>query len=245
VPEVAAVGFGRAAAEYERARPGYPGAALRLLAGTGALEPGRLVVDLAAGTGKLTRQLAGFGATVVAVEPLAPMREALVGTALVAAGAAEALPLRTGSADLVTVAQAFHWFRVAPALTEIVRVTRPGGWLALLWNERDESVPWVKAFGDVIERHADGRPYTPGEDWDARLAEAGLTDIRHHRMDHPLPSSRALVVERARSTSYVAALPDDRRAAALAEVAALVEGFADPFRFPHVTDVHLARTPGP
>jgi SAM-dependent methyltransferase len=244
VHQVAAAGFSRAAGAYERARPGYPDGVVALLAETGALRPGGVVVDVAAGTGKLTRQLSPSGAAVVAIEPLAPMREALVGTPLVAAGTAEALPLRDGSADLVTVAQAFHWLDAGPALAEVLRVLRPGGWLALIWNERDESVPWVQAFGDVIERHAGGRPYTPGRDWDALLARAGMAPVRRERLAHPLLADRAAVVERAASTSYVAALPDDRRRAVLAEVAGLVQGFAEPFPFPHVTDVHLARAPG-
>ena len=197
VNEVAATGFGRVPGEYERARPGYPDAVVELLAGTGALRPGGVVVDVAAGTGKLTRQLSPTGATVIAVEPLAAMGEALVGTPLVAAGTAEALPLRGGVADLVTVAQAFHWFEPRVALAEVARVARPDGWLALVWNERDETVPWVKAFGDVIQRHAGGRPYTPDQDWDALLADAGFSDLRCIRLPHLLPTSRAGVVERA------------------------------------------------
>ena len=242
--DVAATGFGRVAVEYERARPGYPEAVVELLATTGALAPGRVVVDVAAGNGKLTRQLSPSGATVVAVEPVAAMSEALVGTALVVAGTAEALPLRSGSADLVTVAQAFHWFDPAPALAEVLRVARSGGWVALVWNERDESVPWVKEFGDVIERHAGGRPYTPtaDTDWDGRLTAAGFDVVATRRFDHPIPASRASVVERAASTSHVAALPEERRAPLLAEIARLVDDFAEPFPFLHITDVHLARS---
>ena len=243
VHDVAATGFGRVPGEYERARPGYPDEVPELLATTGALAPGRVVVDVGAGTGKLTRQLAGSGATLLAVEPLEAMREALVGTGLVVAGTGEALPLRSGSVDLITVAQAFHWFEPVPALAEVARVLRPGGWLALVWNERDESVPWVKAFGDTIVRHAGGRPYTPGVDWDALLTEAGYREIRRRRLDHHPPATRASVVERAASTSFVAALPQERRGPCLAEIAALIEGFAEPFPFPHVTDVHLARPP--
>ena len=243
--DVPATAFSRVAGEYERARPGYPEAVVELLATTGALAPGRVVLDVAAGTGKLTRQLNRSEATLVAVEPLAAMSEVLVGTGLVVAGTAEALPLRTGSADLVTVAQAFHWFDATAALAEARRVLRPDGWVALVWNERDESVPWVRAFGDVIERHAGGRPYTPGPetDWDRQLAAAGFQVVTTRRIDHPIPSTRASVVERAASTSYVAALPDDRRAPLLDEIAKLVEDLAEPFPFPHVTDVHLAQAP--
>ena len=245
VHEIVAAGFGQArvVGDYERARPGYPDAAIEVLRATGGLAPGRLVVDVGAGTGKLTRQLGGSGATLVAVEPLAPMRQALVGAASVVAGTAEALPLRANAVDLLTVAQAFHWFDGRAALAEIARVLRPTGWLALVWNERDESVPWIRDFGDVIARHAGGRPYTRDQDWSALLAEAGFSEVRHERLPHPLLTTRAGVVERAASTSFVAALPHDRQKATLAEVAALVEGFADPFPFPHLTDVHLARPP--
>lgn len=241
VQDIAATGFGRVPVEYERARPSYPAEVVELLGTTGALAPGKVVVDVGAGTGKLTRQLSGTGATLVAIEPLEAMREALVGTTLVAAGTGEALPLRSGSSDLVTIAQAFHWFQPAPALAEIARVLRPEGWLALVWNERDETVPWVRAFGDIIARHAGGRPYTVGVDWDAVLNGSGYGEIRRLRLPYPLPATRNGVVERAASTSFVAALPDDRREPCLAEVASLVEDFAESFIFPHVTDVHLAR----
>ena len=124
-----------------------------------------------------------------------------------------------------------------------MRVVRPGGWLMLAWNERDETVPWVKTFGDVMERHAGGRPYTREGDVAPVLRAAGLQEVSNARLDHHLQTTKAGVVERAASTSYVAAMPVERREAALAEVAALVEGFGDPFPFPHVTDVYLARVP--
>src|SRR3954471_16036477 len=148
--------FGPAAADYERARPSYPPEAIEVLRRELAVGPGLRVCDLAAGTGKLTRLLVATGADVVAVEPVPGMRaqlaevlpeiEALDGTA-------EAIPLDDASVDAVTVAQAFHWFKFDEALAEIKRVLRPGGWVVILFNRRDERVDWVRTWSDVIEWH--------------------------------------------------------------------------------------------
>src|SRR5690349_24104856 len=127
IHRAASTGFALSAAAYERGRPGYPPAALAWLSERLRLGSGRAVVDLAAGTGKLTRPLADTGAEVVAVEPVAEMR-ARIGPAAARAhdGTAEAMPLPDASADAVTVGQAFHWFDGPVALAEIHRVLRPG-----------------------------------------------------------------------------------------------------------------------
>ena len=133
----AATGFARSVEAYERARPEYPPEAIAWLARELDLRPGRTVVDLAAGSGKLTRPLAALGCEVIAVEPVAEMRAAIGPTATQALdGTAEAIPLPDDSADAVTVGQAFHWFDGPKALAEIERVLRPGGALALAWNRR-------------------------------------------------------------------------------------------------------------
>jgi SAM-dependent methyltransferase len=159
----------------------------------------------------------------------------------VAAGLAEALPLATASVDLLTVAQGFHWFDGPRAFAECRRVLRPGGHLALIWNERDESVPWVKSFTDIIDEHGGARPYTRHQDWPALTAAAGFLDVTSHTFSNPVVTDRAGVVERAASTSYVAALPDDRREVALAAIAELVEPMDEPINYPHTTDLTLAR----
>ena len=141
--------FAEVAGSYERGRPGYPEEAVRWLAGD---EP-HDVIDLGAGTGKLTRALVALGHRVVAVEPLDEMRaqlEVALPGVRAAAGSAEAIPAPDASADVVTSAQAFHWFDHAAALAEITRVLGPGGRLALVWNSRDDRDPWMARLSELI-----------------------------------------------------------------------------------------------
>ncbi|MET9023865.1 class I SAM-dependent methyltransferase [Actinopolymorpha sp. NPDC004070] len=151
--------FGSTAADYERSRPDYPQAAAEwLLAGLDDSPRARAgwpatVVELAAGTGKFTRSLVAAGHDVIAVEPAQPMLDRLVRAvpeAVAVRGVAERIPLADSSADAVLVAQAFHWFDTEPSLAEIARVLRPGGMFGLVWNYRDESVPWVRQLSRLL-----------------------------------------------------------------------------------------------
>ncbi|WP_431727929.1 class I SAM-dependent methyltransferase [Verrucosispora sp. TAA-831] len=142
--------FGAAAAEYDRYRPRYPQAALHW-ALEGLTRPAR-VVDLAAGTGILTRGLLALGHQVTAVEPDPEMRAHLVATTpgvRAEAGTAEAMPLADGSADALLAGQAYHWFDPESAHAEIARVVRPGGIFAPIWNLRDERVDWVAELSRI------------------------------------------------------------------------------------------------
>ena len=119
------------------------------------------MLDLAAGTGKLTAHLVETGAEVVAIEPVDEMRAVLereLPSVRALAGTAEAIPLDAASVDAVTVGQAFHWFRGDEALAEIHRVLRPGGGLGLVWNVRDTSVPWVARLTEIMEPHRGDAP---------------------------------------------------------------------------------------
>jgi SAM-dependent methyltransferase len=141
--------FGAAADAYERARPDYPEAAVDWLLPAGA----RTVLDLAAGTGKLTRALVARGLEVVAVEPLAEMRATLAAAlpeVRALEGTAEAIPLPDASVDAIKVAQAWHWVDPERAAAEAARVLRPGGTLGLVWNRRDERVDWVARLSEVM-----------------------------------------------------------------------------------------------
>ncbi len=205
--------FADVADAYERARPGYPEEAVRWLAG----EAPRDVVDLGAGTGKLTRILVELGHRVTAVEPLAEMRTHLQAVAPAAAaleGSAEAIPVGDGSADVVVCAQAFHWFDHDAALPEIARVLRPDGYLALVWNIRDDREPWVAKLSEVIGSESIG-----DDDSDALVRGSGLfgpleqaTFAFAHRLDRE--TLRDLVLSR----SYCAVRAPEEQAPILAAV---------------------------
>lgn len=138
---------------YERARPGYPPEATAHVVARGGIGSGSRVLDLAAGTGKFGRLLTPTGAQVLAVEPLRAMRRTLAGLrpdVAVVGGVAEALGVASGCCDVVTVAQAFHWFDASRAVAEIRRVLRPGGHLFLVWNVRDTCRPWVREFSRLL-----------------------------------------------------------------------------------------------
>jgi SAM-dependent methyltransferase len=141
--------FGAAATAYAEHRPDYAQAAVRW-----ALEraPGPRVLDLGAGTGKLTATLAALGADVVAVEPDRAMRTELrrtLPTVRALAGSAEAIPLPDASVDAVVAGNAMHWFDLDRAGSEIARVLEPGGSLAGLWNVFDDRVDWVADLGRI------------------------------------------------------------------------------------------------
>ena len=262
VRDAAARGFQRGADDYEAARPGYPPEVVALLVDGLGLGPGRRVLDLAAGTGKLTRLLVPSGAEVVAVEPVAAMRSELaerVPGAEVLEGTAEALPLPDASVDAAVVAQAFHWFDAPVALAELHRCLRPGGGLALVWNVRDESVDWVRRFGELLveaaagdpasaEFRATGKPYDEGVDWAELLAATGgWSPVERSVVRWEQPVDPELLVRRAASTSFVSALPDAARAAALDRVRDLAATHPQlagrpRFGFPHETVVHRCRS---
>jgi SAM-dependent methyltransferase len=226
IHEAAARGFAQAVADYERGRPGYPPAAVERLCEAAGIGPGRAVLDLAAGTGKLTRLLVPTGAEVVAVEPVEQMRAALAralpeATAL--AGTAEDLPLPDDSVDAVVAGSAFHWFRGDEALEEVHRVLRPGGRLGLLWNVRDESVRWVAELTAIMEPYRGAAPgYRSGAWQDAFARTALFTPLRREGFEHVHRLEPEAIVARVASVSFVAALPESDRATVLARVRALL-----------------------
>ncbi|MFD8787581.1 class I SAM-dependent methyltransferase [Kitasatospora sp. NPDC059599] len=212
--------FGVAAAAYQAGRPGYPQA----LIGSAVPRQARRVLDLGAGTGKLTRLLVEAGLDVVAVEPDEGMRAQLAAAvpgAAVRAGSAERIPLPDGSVDAVVVAQAWHWFDPAAAVPEVARVLAPGGTLALVWNVRDETEPWAAELGALMHRSArqriDTEPVLP--------APFGAPERLEIRWEHG--TTRAGIVDMVASRSYVIALPEDERARLLADVEELLATHPD------------------
>lgn len=223
--------FREVADAYERGRPGYPEEAVRWLAG----EQPHDVIDLGAGTGKLTRSLLALGHRVTAVEPLDEMRaelQAAVPGARALVGSAESIPLPDASADVVTCAQAFHWFDHAKALPEIARVLRPGGRLALVWNSRDDRDPWMARLSAIIGNE-------PVDDADlAPVRESGLfgpVETADFRLEQVL--DRDGLVDLVTSRSYCAKLSPEDRDPVVAEVASLYDETAgtDGVRLAYVT----------
>jgi SAM-dependent methyltransferase len=240
----AADGFSAGAEAYERGRPSYPEEALALLGSELEVGPGRQVLDIGAGTGKLTRLLLAMGADVQALEPVEEMRAQLhtaLGDIPVHEGLAEAIPLPEASIDVVTVGQAFHWFEPRGALAEIARVVRHCGGLALLWNVRDESVPWVAELTEMIRWKEFARGHYGDRDWAGVVAANGsFTPLERHQFPYVQRLDHETFVDRIASVSYVASLPDDEREALLADVARLVSGFPPEFDLPYVTDVWIS-----
>lgn len=241
INEIAAAGFGAAADTYERGRPSYPDGVIELFRDQLGVGPASTVVDLGAGTGKLTRLLVATGATVVAVEPVEAMRAQLVALlpeVEAVDGTAESIPLPDGSCGAVTVAQAFHWFEPAPALEEIARVLEPGGGLGLVWNERDESVPWVAELSGLLNWGVQ-RPYRRDQDWSAVVAASDrFTPLQHRQLSYQQELDAETLVERALSTSYIAARPAAENVRLAEDIRALVAGFPPRFELPYLTDVH-------
>ncbi len=209
------------------------------------LAPGATVLDVAAGTGKLTRMLTATGAKVIAVEPVEGMRRVLV-SALpdveVLEGTAEAMPVADGSVDAVTVAQAFHWFDAEHALAEIHRALRPGGSLGLIWNAFDTSLGWVAALQALVLVQRRGEPQYGRSGWRATMEASALYGPIAERtfgLIHELDTDG--LVARIGSISYIATLPEAARGQLFDEVRALVSGLPRPLRLPYRTDTFITR----
>jgi SAM-dependent methyltransferase len=244
VHPVAAAGFAAAADVYERARPSYPEEAVAWLAERLGLRPGRTVVDVGAGTGKLTRLLAPTGARLIAVEPVPEMLAKLVETVPGVepmAGTAEALPLPDASADAVTVAQAMHWFDQARALPELRRVLRDDGALALVWNTRDLEDPFHRRLERLLAKVRATVPVELEQEWRAPLEESllfGPLEERRFRFEQQFTAQD--LCDRISSTSFVAAMDAEARARLLDAVRELVRDVPEPFPFRYVTAVYVA-----
>ncbi|HTK45118.1 MAG TPA: methyltransferase domain-containing protein [Patescibacteria group bacterium] len=222
IHESAARGFSAGADAYERGRPDYsPDAVERLVRELG-IGPETRVLDLAAGTGKLTREIASRGAELVAVEPIAEMRaklEARLPQVEAVEGTAERIPLPNHSVDAVVVGQAFHWFDSVRAVSEIRRVLRPGGGVGLIWQVRDASRPWTARLEEIIDRADDGHPRFRTGAWREGFDRTALFEPLHEATYHTIQrGSPETIIDRVASISYVAAMPDSRRRSVLDEV---------------------------
>jgi SAM-dependent methyltransferase len=226
--------FEQVASLYERVRPSYPPEAVDWLAERLAIAPSKTVLDLGAGTGKLTRALVPRAARVIAVEPgpemLAQLLHAVPG-ARALLGAAESIPLEADSVDAVVCGQSFHWFRTDESLHEIRRVLRPGGGLGLIWNTRASDDPLQREITALLD------PFVPS----GRATDAGVEafvrrtfgDVETQVFPFAEELDADTVVARIESISFVAAASDASRRELTQAVRALVleRGGRVPFRY--------------
>lgn len=236
-----AASFADVAGAYERGRPEYTPAVAQAIVAELNLAPSARVLDLAAGTGKLTRALVEAGLDVIAVEPQAPLRDILaasVGAERVLDGSAEQIPLPAESVDAVTVADAFHWFDQAAALREIRRVLRPGGGLAVLRISPDWSgASWSHDVGSLISKLGLEHPQFQGPHWqDAARAEGCWAEPRRVQLTMSQPADQDVVLDYITSISWMAALPSDERAEIIAQAREVIVAGETPDELP----IHVA-----
>jgi SAM-dependent methyltransferase len=233
------------AGEYERGRPAYAEDAIACLIAEAGLDRDATVLDLGAGTGKLSRMLDAAGPAVVALDPSASMLAQLRAVAprvRTLVGTAEAIPLDDRTVDAVVAGQAFHWFDAAKALAEIHRVLRPRCPLALLWNKRDEADPVQMALAELI--NPPERAALRGWELDipAILRESGLFEqVKSFEFRHVHATDVEALVDRLRSSSYVAALPDERRHVLETRLRARLDELGSPRELAYTTLLYVAR----
>ena len=250
------------AEEYDRYRPGYPAKLFRLIAERLGLPARPEVADLGSGTGRAALAMARLGWSVRAVEPgepmLAVLRARAQGEGLSVStriGRAESTGLQAASVDLVTAAQAFHWFDAQAALSEMARILRAGGGVALFWNVRDEArSPVVAAYHRLLDRYTDdagdrylqaGRPGGRNPTRAALAASREFGEPELLTVRHEVAMRPADFIGMTFTASYVRALAPDRQAefreAVLGVLAAHGVTGEEPFPVPYRVDLWVAR----
>ncbi|RXN85185.1 SAM-dependent methyltransferase [Achromobacter aloeverae] len=246
-------GYSTVAEAYVRGRPEYPHALTDWLRDDIGLGRGARVVDLGAGTGKMTPRLLATGADVVAIEPVTQLLDRLSTTfprVEALTGAAQAIPLADGEVDAVVCAQSFHWFAGPAALSEIHRVLKPGGRLAMIWNLSDTRLPWVARLSALINRYEGDAPRVHTGAWRNVFPCPGFGPLVERRYEHlHVGKPEDVIFHRVHSISFVAALPQERRAALDRELRHLVDNEPtlsgrDEIAVPYITAaIHTRKLP--
>ena len=244
----AARGYQNQASAYERGRPAYPSSATDFLLSSLNIHLDTHVIELGAGTGKFTRVLVATRARVTAVEPVESMRTEFarhLPRTRMLHGRAEDLPLPDGDADVVVVAQAFHWFDALPAAREIHRVLKPGGRLGLIWNVRDETASWVAELTRIIDEYAGSVPRYRTGAWKEAFGHTSLlfSALESREFHHVHTGPVDMVIDRMASISFIAALPAALHARVLERTRHLLDTHPqtrgrDKIDFPYRCDVY-------
>jgi SAM-dependent methyltransferase len=231
IHHLAAKGFTAAAAAYVEGRPGYPPEIEAWLSHDLGLSRSKTALDLAAGTGKFSPRLLATGAAVIAVEPVRAMLDQLMRQypeVDARTGSAQHIPLAEASVDAVVCAQAFHWFATPEALHEIRRVLKPGGALGLVWNVRDDSVPWVAELMRIMKPFEGDAPRFHTQKWRDAFPADGFTSLREKRFSnsHTGPPEK-VIVDRILSVSFMAALPPEQRDDVISQLRKVVASYPE------------------
>jgi SAM-dependent methyltransferase len=250
VHPTATEGYSRAAEIYSRGRPDFPPQALAWLRTDLGMRAGMTAVEIGAGTGKFTRQLAATGALVVALDPVSEMLSRLavdLPDVVALRGQADSLPLASGVCDAVLCAQSFHWFATRAALAQMRRVLRPGGVLGLIWNVRDPTVDWVTRLTQIMAPFEGDAPRYDHGEWRSVFPARGFGTLHESSFAHAHAGApEQVIADRVASVSFIAALDAPARVRVLDQVRALIAATPalagrDSVEFPYVTRVYWCR----
>ena len=241
---IAISGFSSDPWRYERGRPGYPPDAVRFLLDTIPNGPDDLILDVGAGTGKLTRALTSSQATVVAIDPVEDMVRLVAEfapDAHIALGIAEDLPVAAGSVAAITSAQAFHWFDTDRTWAEFARALRSGGAVAVVANARHRGVRWVDQIWDLMDRLEATAPWRDRSRQEQFAPHPEFSGVERASFRHRVAMDRDAVIARMMSVSHVAVLPAAARVEIEREISAIVAAVDGPLEITYRTDVVIRR----